>query len=86
LGLQIRSRIHRRQAEAIPGAWLARNGGRCLGGHKKGPHEAGLEGSNWRVAYGIVFDPALDTSLSAPALLYAFTRKYHVPEVRPVIV
>ena len=34
----------------------------------------------------MVFDPTLDTLLSAPAALYAFTAKYHVPEVRPVIV
>jgi hypothetical protein len=36
--------------------------------------------------YGIVFDPTFDTLLSVPAALYAFTAKYHVPELRPVIV
>jgi hypothetical protein len=36
--------------------------------------------------YGMVFVAMLDTSLSAPAAVYAFTAKYQVPEAKPVSV
>ena len=56
---------------------------------KTGPQEAGLGrilrelGSK---GYGMVFMPGFEALLSSPTALYAFTAKYHVPEVRPEIV
>lgn len=57
-------------------------------GEKQGPAGGGPcdDVASVDAGYGIVFDPTLDTLLSMPVELYAFTAKYHVPELRPVSV